>query len=97
VVVVRKYRAVLDISRLGRRYVTWCGRANRLEGQVRMVEFDLPNKCELWEVEGIDIDSAWRTLEAAIGKLPVDIYQFGPEGHPDIVWPRTSRCEYGRD
>jgi len=94
---VSKYRAVLDISQLGRRYRSWCGHTNSLSGAAQMVAFDLPNKCELWEVEGTDIDSAWRTLEAAIGKLPVDIYQFGPEGHPDIVWPRTSRCEYGRD
>jgi hypothetical protein len=62
-----------------------------------MVEFDLTNQCELWEVEGAERDAAWRTLEATIGLWPVTIYQIAPDPNPAIVWPRTSRCDYGHD
>jgi hypothetical protein len=94
---VSKYRAVVDISQLGRRYRSWCGLTNRLEGDVQLVAFDLAHQCELWEVEGAERDAAWRTLEATIGSWPVTIYQIAPDPNPAIVWPRTSRCDYGHD
>ena len=92
-----KYRAVVDISKLGRRYRSWCGATNRLDGSVQMLEFDLPHQCELWEVEGPDLVSAWRSLTGKLAGYPVTIYQIGPVFHPDLVWPRKSRCEYGHD